>query len=294
MTETKDNSIAISAATVKSLREATGSGMMECKKALVECGGDIEKARDLLRQKSGAKADKVAGRQAAEGCVAHAVNNGVGVLVEVNCETDFVARDDNMKSFAAAVATAVAAAVVTTVAATATTTEAPSPEAIAALSLADGRTVEEARQALVMKVGENIHVHRAQVLHAAADRQLAAYVHTGDKTAAICAFSGDATTARDVCMHIVAMRPRYQDADEVPEEVLAREKKIFTAQAVDTGKPENIAEKIAAGKMDRFLSEITLLRQPYAKDPDRTVRQVLEESDTRLDGFRLLTVGAGD
>lgn len=283
MTDTKNSNVAISAAAVKSLREVTGSGMMECKKALVECGGDIEKARDWLRQKSGAKADKVAGRRAAEGCVAYAISGGTGALVEVNCETDFVARDENIKSFAAAVANAVTAEA-----------EAPAVEAIADLQLADGQSVEEARRVLVMKVGENIHVHRVQMLQAGGDYNLAAYVHTGDKMAAMCAFSGDAATARDVCMHIVAMRPRYLDANDIPEEALAREKKIFTAQAVDTGKPEQIAEKIAAGKMDRFLAEITLLRQPYARDPERTVRQVLEENGTRLSGFRALTVGAGD
>ena len=272
----------ISASMVKSLRETTGVGMMECKKALVECGGDFDKARDLLRVKSGAKADKVAGRQATEGRVAYALSDSVGVMVEVSCETDFVARDDHLISYADAVAQAICA------------TSGDTPD-IGTLSLADGTTVEEARRGLVMKLGENLSVRRTETIRCDNGEHLAVYRHTGDKIAALCAYSGaDETLAREVCMHIAAMRPRYVDESNIPPEVLEHEKGIFRAQAEETGKTGDMAEKIAAGKLKKFVAETTLLNQPFVKDGEKTVGALLSAAGMTVLDFRLMIVGEGE
>ena len=272
---------AVSAASVKALRDITGIGMMECKKALQECAGDFDKARDLLRVKSGAKADKLAGRRATEGRIAFAGNDGLGVFVEIGCETDFVARDENMAAFAAQVADAVAAAGVAAAA---------SPD-LGEVKLGDGRTVEEARRAVVMKLGENISINRAVALSAPDGGAIAFYIHMGDKIAAMCAYSGNAEVARDVCMHIAAMRPRYIDEKNIPAAVLEHEQGIFKAQAMETGKPEEMSEKIAAGKLKKFVSDISLLEQAFIKDTEKKVGAVLAEAKTEISEFCLLIVG---
>lgn len=266
--------LAVNAGMVKTLREATGMGMMECKKALVECDGDFDKARDLLRVKSGAKAQKVAGRSASEGRIAFAEKDGGGVLVEISCETDFVARDDNMIAFAQQIADAAVA---------------QGADDMEKLTLADGKTAEEARKALVMKLGENISLRR--VARVKGGDGIAAYSHPGDKIAAMCAYSGDAELARKICMHIAAMRPQYLDKDSVPAENIDRERDIFIAQAQESGKPADIAEKMAAGKMEKYLSEITLLNQAYVRDTDRLISDVLKEGNTTVSAFALLVVG---
>lgn len=271
---------AISAAQVKALREATGAGMMECKKALSECEGDFDKAQDWLRVKSGAKADKVAGRQAAEGRVAYAGKGQVGALVEISCETDFVARDENIAGFAQAVAEAVAAA-------------GQMPPHLEQLALANGDTVQRMREAMVMKLGENINIRRIRVLSGDGG-EVCAYLHNGDKIAAMCAISGDSALGRDICMHIAAMRPRYLSADSVPADVLAHEREIFISQAVETGKPADMAEKIAAGKLNKWLAECTLLQQKFVKDDEKTVEQILKQAGVHLSGFELLVAGEAE
>lgn len=271
---------AIAAAQVRQLREETGAGMMECKKALVECEGDFDRARDWLRVKSGAKADKVAARQTLEGRVAFAQSGGGGALVEISCETDFVARDSNIAEFASAVAQAVA--------------EAGAAENIAALPLAGGESVEDMRQRLVMKLGENLSVRRAKTI-AAAGGAICAYVHSGDKIGAMCAIgAGNEALGRDICMHIAAMQPRYLDAAAVPEDFIAREREVFAQQAVESGKPADMAEKIAAGKLKKRLAEVALMQQPFVKDTDKTVAQVVKEAGAAVSGFALLAVGASE
>ena len=270
---------AINAAMVKALREATGVGMMECKKALVECEGDADKARDLLRIRSGAKADKVSGRTATEGRIAVGVANGVGVLVEVNCETDFVARDDNFSAFCDALAEAVAAQ--------------GQSDDIAAVTMSDGRSAEEARQQLVMKMGENVNFGRVLIL--SGNGAKGHYIHTGDKIAAMVEYeNGDESLARDICMHIAALRPQYLSPQDVADEDVAKEREIFAAQAAASDKPPAVIEKMISGKLNKHFAEYTLLRQPFVKDGDKTVEEVLSAAGMRLHNFRLLIVGAAD
>ncbi len=274
--------IAISAAQVKALREASGMGMMECKKALLACDGDFDSAQDWLRVKSGAKADKVASRQASEGKIAFASHNGVGVLVEVSCETDFVARDENIAAFASAVADAVAAA-------------GSIPDDINTLPLANGQNAEEMRQNMVMKLGENISIRNVKAIstsNSTTDGNIAAYIHSGDKIAAMCTINGDIELGRDICMHIAAMQPRYLNTESVPENVIARERDVFTQQAVESGKSAEMAEKIVAGKLNKHLAEITLMQQPFVKDTEQTIAQVLKKADASITAFELLIVGA--
>ena len=271
----------ISAAQVKALREATGMGMMECKKALVECAGDFDKAQDWLRVKSGAKADKVSARAASEGRIAFAAHGGAGALVEISCETDFVARDGTLADFAAAVAAAAA--------------QAGAAENPGDLPLPDGKTAEEARTEVVMKLGENINIRRVRVLTAAEGEHISHYIHNGDKIGAMCAISKDAALGRDICMHVAAMRPQYLGKDDVPAEVLQREMEVFAAQAREAGKADK-AEQIAAGKLHKRLAELTLLPQAFIKEEDgkTTVAQVLEKAGATVRAFALLTVGGAE
>lgn len=268
----------ISANMVKTLREATGLGMMECKKALVECEGDFEKARDLLRIKSGAKADKVANRTANEGRIAYAKNGKSAALIEVSCETDFVARDDNIIDFADSIAQAVAQ-------------NGSVPDDILTLTLSNGQTVEQARQNMVMKLGENISIARAKIL-STTNGEIYSYIHTGSKVAAMCATDGiDDKLAHGICMHIAAMRPRYVSEKNVPQDILDAEKAIYAAQAQETGKPADIASKIADGKIKKFLSDITLHGQTFVIDTEKTVAKILEEASGKVEHFELLVVG---
>ena len=271
---------AVTAALVKELRERTGLGMMECKKALVEAEGDIERAIDELRKSGQAKAAKKAGRTAAEGAIALAVSDDgkTAIMVEINSETDFVARDDNFLAFADKVAKAALAA-----------GEADAAK-IAELPV-EGGTVEEARQALVQKIGENIQVRRAASM--TADGALGAYIHGGKIGVLVALKGGDAELGKDVAMHVAAVSPMVVNTDEVPEDVLNREKDIIRAQPDMEGKPAEIVEKMLGGRINKFLKEVSLVEQPFVKNPDTTVGKLVKEQGAEIQGFVRLAVGEG-
>ncbi len=271
----------ITAGMVKELRERTGLGMMECKKALEEAAGDMKKAEDLLRIKSGAKASKVAGRVAAEGTVAAFVaqDGSTGALVEVNCETDFVAKDAGFAGFAAAVAQ------------TAATQKIAAVEQLAQARLASGESVESARQALVMKLGENMSLRRV-ALHQARGR-LAHYLHGNRIGVMLDLEGGDAALGKDLAMHIAAFKPIAVSKEQVPAETIEHERQIARARALESGKPANIVDKIVEGSVQKFLSEVTLLGQPFVKDDKLTVEKLLGARGAKVNGFSLFVVGEG-
>ena len=274
--------MAITAAMVKELRERTGAGMMDCKKALSETNGDMEAAVDLLRKKGMAGADKKADRVAAEGIIAVAVSEDgkQAAIVEVNCETDFVAKGDDFQAFANAVAETVLK------------TGIVDPEALANEQLPSGQTVDEARRELIAKIGENVQIRRAELLQTENGR-IGVYRH-GDRIGVVVVMEGgNDTVVRDVAMHIAASKPAAISADDVPAELIAHEREIFTAQAKESGKPENIIEKMIEGRINKFLKEITLLGQPFVKNPDQTVEQLLKEAEAVVNQFARLEVGEG-
>ncbi|PTR13463.1 MULTISPECIES: translation elongation factor Ts [unclassified Nitrosospira] len=271
----------ITAQMVKELRDLTGLGMMECKKALSETGGDMKAAEDLLRIKSGAKASKAAGRIAAEGMVAaHIAPDGKsGALVEVNCETDFVARNEDFINFARNLAELL------------TTESLGNTEALAGATLPGGENVEEFRKALVMKLGENISVRR--FVRYQASGNLASYLH-GAKMGVMVDYTGsDPTLGKDLAMHIAASKPICVSADQVSSELLARERLIYTAQAEESGKPADIVAKMVEGRIAKYLAEVTLLGQPFVKNPDQTVEKLLASKSAKVNGFTLFVVGEG-
>ncbi len=275
--------MAITASMVKELRERTGAGMMECKKALVESDGDIDAAIEAMRKSGQAKAAKKAGRTAAEGVVLIQVSpdSKKAVMVEVNCETDFVAKDDNFVSFANAVAERVLNSDVADV------------ESLMAMPLHEGEdtTIEEARQALVSKIGENMTVRRFTRMDSSGT--IASYRH-GDRIGVIVDLEGgDEALGRDIAMHIAASKPVCVSEDQVPADMLAKEREIFTAQAKESGKPDNIIEKMIEGRIRKYLAEITLVGQPFVKDPDLTVGKLLEQKNAKVVGFERFEVGEG-
>ncbi len=273
--------MAISASQVKELRETTGLGMMECKKALEETGGDKEAAVELLRKKAGAKVEKKAGRTAAEGVVSIASSDNVTALVEVNSETDFVAKDEAFQSFAADIAACVAAG------------QPADVDALMALPLksGDATTVAQARETIVQKMGENISIRRFVLFEGAG---VGTYVHTNRKIGVMVEVEGgNDELVRDIAMHIAASRPAYVSADEVPAEVIAKEREIFTAQAQESGKPADIIEKMVEGRVRKQLAEMCLLGQPFVKDPDTTVEKLLKSSGARVLRFVRYEVGEG-
>ncbi|MCW9058051.1 MAG: translation elongation factor Ts [Gammaproteobacteria bacterium] len=273
----------ISAAQVKELRERTGSGMMECKKALVEAGGDMEAAVELLRKSGAAKADKKAGRVASEGLIMIEIgaDGKRGVMVEVNSETDFVARKDDFQQFAAAVARR------------ALNDKPADVAALSALPLADGgETIEEARKNMVATIGENITVRRMLAIDATAGT-LAQYLHGGRIGVLVELQGGNEDLARDVAMHIAASRPVCVDETQVPQELLDKEREIFIAQAQESGKPAEIIEKMIDGRMRKYLGEITLVGQPFVKDPDQTVGKLLKAAGASVVRFERLELGEG-
>jgi len=276
--------MAISAAMVKELRERTGAGMMECKKALVESDGDVEAAIEAMRKSGQAKAARKSGRIAAEGAVMIAIAEGAkrGVLVEINCETDFVAKDENFSSFAAAVAQ------------TALSSSAADAAALADLPLAgDGPlSVNAAREALIAKVGENIQVRRV-VRFDDAEGVLYSYRHGVRIGVVVELVGGNETLGRDIAMHIAASNPLCVSADQVPSETLEKEREIFRAQALESGKPENIVEKMIGGRVRKFLEEVTLLGQPFVKDPDTSVEKLLSQAGAQVRRFARVEVGEG-
>lgn len=268
---------AVTAAMVKELRERTGLGMMECKKALVESNGDIEAAIEELRKSSGMKAAKKAGRTAADGVVSARVaeDGSYGVIVEVNSETDFVARDDNFLGFVAKVVDRAFSDRQTDVAA-----------------LMSGE-LETAREALVQKIGENISVRRVQLVEAGTG-VVGVYTHSNNRIAVLVALTGgDSELAKDVAMHVAAVNPQVAKAEQMPAELVAKEKEIYAAQARDSGKPENIIEKMIEGRVRKFLAENTLVEQPFVKDPEITVGKLVKNAGADVDGFVRYEVGEG-
>ena len=271
----------ITAAMVKELRERTGAGMMECKKALTEAGGDMEAAIEAMRKSGAAKADKKAGRVAAEGVIVTRVSkDGKHVaIVEINSETDFVAKDDNFLEFANQVADLIIE-------------KHPADlEELKSLPLGDG-TVEEARQALVAKIGENIQIRRFLIIDVEGGN-VGTYLHGSRIGVVVDLEGGDENLARDIAMHIAASKPMCVSEADVPEEVLAKEKEILVAQAQDSGKPADIIEKMVQGRLRKFLGEITLVGQPFVKDPDQTVGKLLEQSGASVKSFARYEVGEG-
>ncbi len=277
--------MAVTAEAVKALRERTGAGMMECKKALVETNGDLEAAAEIMRKSGLAKADKKAGRVAAEGVIVieRSADGKRAAVVEVNSETDFVARQDEFQAFAAEVARAALA---------------QQPGDLAGLldaKLASGKTVEETRRELIARIGENLGVRRFELL--GTDAALATYRHGTRIGVVLAVEGGDATLGHDLAMHVAAINPQYLSAGDVPAEQVAREKEIFVAQVAQdpkaAGKPAEIVAKMVDGKIRKFLGEITLLGQPFVKDDKQTVEQVLRKAGARVLRYVRYEVGAG-
>jgi elongation factor Ts len=271
--------MAITASMVKELRERTGAGMMECKKALVEADGDMDAAAEALRMAGAAKADKKAGRVAADGRVVIKTGDNKAAIVEVNSETDFVAKDENFIAFAEAVAAAVLATGETDVA------------ALAATDIGDGTTVEAARTELIQKVGENISVRRAQIV--GGEGPIGCYTHGARIGSIVVLQGGDDGLARDIAMHVAAINPMCVDESGVPAETLETEKRIFTEQAEASGKPAEIIEKMVTGRVAKFLKEITLVGQPFVKDPDVSVGKLLKGASAEVVSFVRFEVGEG-
>ncbi len=269
---------AVTASMVKELRERTGLGMMDCKKALTDADGDMERAIEELRKRSALKAAKKAGRTTAEGLLGVRVagDGGRGVVVEVNIETDFAAKNEKFVAFVAEVADAALAA---------------GSEDVAALMAG---ALAARRDALVQEIGENITVRRVGVLEAPPGGRVYEYTHTDQRKAALVAVSGgDVELARGIAMHVTAQNPLVLRAEDVPDDVQAKEREIYRAQAAESGKPENIIEKMVEGRMRKFLAESSLLDQPYVKDPDTTVGKLLAGHAATCHGFVRFEVGEG-
>lgn len=270
----------ITAGMVKELRERTGLGMMDCKKALVEASGDMEKAIDDLRKASGLKAAKKAGRIAAEGVVLTKVSEdgNFGIIVEVNSETDFVARDENFLGFANKVLSEAFARRVSDV---------------ATLMAGD---LEKVREALVQKIGENINVRRIQIVEFKNPNVgiVDTYIHSNNRIAVVVALKGgDSTLARDIAMHVAAVNPLVVRSEDVPKELLAKESEIYSAQARESGKPEEIIEKMIQGRLRKYVAEVSLLDQPFVKDGEITVSALLKKAGADVVSFIRYEVGEG-
>ena len=276
--------MAITASLVKELRERTGAGMMECKKALVETDGDIDAAIEAMRKSGQAKAAKKAGRIAADGIIALRISDDGhrAAMVEVNSETDFVAKDDNFTRFAGAVADAALAGDAADVAVLARQP----------LTSGDDMTVDAAREALIAKVGENVQLRRL-VRFDDAEGTIHSYRHGVRIGVLVEMIGGDAALGRDIAMHIAASNPVCVSADEVPAESLEKERAIFRAQALESGKPEEIVDKIIEGRMRKYLEEVTLLGQAFVKDPDQQVGKLLKQAGASVVRFVRLEVGEG-
>jgi len=265
---------AVSASQVKELRERTGLGMMECKKALAAADGNIDTAIENLRKSSGMKAAKKAGRTAADGVVAVKVADDAsyGVLVEVNSETDFVTKDEGFKAFVAAVVDK------------AFTDKLSKVETLAA-------AMEEARQALVQKCGENVNIRRVEFAEAST---VGAYVHSNSRIGVLVTLEGGTTElAKDVAMHVAAVNPQVATPDDMPADVVAKEKEIYVSQAIESGKPPEIAEKMVVGRLKKFLAESSLVEQPFVRDPDIKVGKMLADAGASIIGFTRYEVGEG-
>jgi elongation factor Ts len=272
--------MAVTASMVKELRERTGAGMMVCKKALVETNGDLDAAIEHLRKSGLAQADKMASRIAADGQIALAAreDNSEAVMVEINCETDFVAKDVNFLAFTDAVASNALAA---------------TSDDLDAIMASDfgGSSLEVARQALVSKIGENVQVRRMSRMTGSGN--IGAYIHGGHIGVMVDLEGGTEEVARDIAMHIAALNPAFIDVDDVPADVLEKEKQFLISQAADSGKPADIIEKMVSGRMRKHLSTITLLGQDFVKDGDISVAKLLEQNGAKVKSFTRLMVGEG-
>ena len=263
----------VTASLVKELRDRTGLGMMECKRALAESDGDIDRAIEELRKSSGMEAAKKAGRTAADGLVAVKAENGYGLVLEINSETDFVARDEGFQGFVASVLNTAYATKQTDV-----------PVLMAG-------ELETAREALVQKIGENISPRRAASIEAAV---VGGYVHSNNRIAVVVGLTGgDEALAKDVAMHIAAVNPAVVSSDQMPAEVISAEREIYTAQATESGKPPEIAAKMVEGRVNKFLKESSLVDQPFVKDPDTTVGKLVKAGGAEIVGFVRYEVGDG-
>ena len=270
----------ITASMVKELRERTGAGMMECKKALAEADGDMETAIENMRVSGLAKADKKSGRIAAEGIIAIKASESDAAILEINSETDFVAKADDFLNFS------------DTLADTVLSSDARTTDELAEIALSSGQTVAESRQALVGKIGENIQIRRFERL-SKSGRVVSHYLH-GTKIGVLIALEGgDEALAKNIAMHIAASRPVCISEDGVPAELLEKEKAILTAEAKESGKPDNIIDKMIQGRLRKYLAEITLVGQPYVKDPDQTVGQLLKLNNATVKTFVRYEVGEG-
>lgn len=269
----------ITAALVRDLRERTGLGMMECKRALEESQGDLGKAEELLRIKSGAKASKAASRVAAEGVIGSFLSpdTRLGALVELNCETDFVAKNVDFLDFSKRLAELVAK---------------ESPADVSALSALriDGKSVEEVRQALVQRIGENVTIRR--IFRVQTDAKIAQYLH-GTKIGVMVEFEGDDTVGKDIAMHVAFAKPQFLSKSEVAADVVSKERSILEARAAESGKPAEIVAKMVDGGIAKFLGEITLLGQPFVKDDKLSVEKLLASRNSRVRGYRFFVVGEG-
>ena len=269
----------ITAAQVKELRERTGAGMMECKKALVETDGDIELAIENMRKSGQAKAAKKAGRIAAEGIIMVRSNDEVATILEINSETDFVSRDEGFLAFANSVADVAIANKVTDV------------ETLKNTMLGD-KSVEDTRLALVQTIGENIQIRRISLLEVN-DGQIASYLHGGRIGVIVALNGGDEAIAKDVAMHVAASNPQVINPEDVDESLVEKEKEIFIAQAKESGKPDNIIEKMIGGRLKKFLGEVSLTGQPFVKDPSTSVGDLLKSNDATATAFVRYEVGEG-
>lgn len=271
----------ITASLVQELRERTGAGMMECKKALVNANGDIETAIEAMRKAGQAKADKKGDRVAAEGIIVvkNSSDNKTAVVIEINCETDFVGRDESFKEFANKVADKALASKTADLA------------ALLQLSLDNSMTIEEARRALVAKIGENIQIRRISFINT--NGVVSSYVHGGRIGVLVELTGGDAQLGKDLAMHIAANNPLVINREEVSKEIVEKEKEIFSAQAQASGKPAAIIEKMIGGRISKFLDEVSLVGQPFVKDPSITVEQLLKQHNAKVIKFIRFAVGEG-
>jgi elongation factor Ts len=268
---------AITAAMVGELRAKTDAPMMECKKALTEAAGDMDKAEELLRVKLGSKASKAASRITAEGVVASYIAGGVGVLIEVNCETDFVSKNDDFLTFTNACAKLVAE---------------KNPADVAALSALpfEGKTVDEVRAALIGKIGENMSIRRFKRFETTG--KLASYLH-GTRIGVMVEFEGDEQAGKDVAMHVAAMKPVSLSSDEVPADLIEKERSVASQKAAESGKPADIVAKMVEGSVQKYLKEVSLLNQSFVKNDKQTVEQMLKAANTKVKAFTLFVVGEG-
>ena len=268
---------AITAAMVGELRAKTDAPMMECKKALAEANGDMAKAEEILRVKLGNKASKAASRITAEGVVAAYIGGNAGALIEVNCETDFVSKNDDFLTLANACAKLVAE---------------KNPADVAALSALplDGKTVEEVRSALVGKIGENMSIRRFKRFETTG--KLVSYLH-GTRIGVMVEYEGDDQAGKDVAMHVAAMKPVALSSEDVPADLIEKERSIASQKAAESGKPADIVAKMVEGSVQKYLKEVSLLNQPFVKNDKQTVEQMLKAANTKVKGFTLFVVGEG-